>query len=56
MKSVSAAVNGWLQTVPQGGRSENQKRLTRVAEYVQKKAACFLCGAGMSKASGLPLC
>lgn len=45
----------WEEELPEKAREENLARMNQIAEQVAKKRIQFLCGAGMSKASGLPL-
>lgn len=49
------AVETWCNSLPLAAHSAARKRLTDLAQAVIDHRVQFLCGAGMSKASGLPL-
>ena len=52
---VASSTDAWLDTIPDSARNESKARLFRLSKSIVAEEICFLFGAGMSKASGLPL-
>ncbi|HRZ58039.1 MAG TPA: SIR2 family protein [Candidatus Paceibacterota bacterium] len=51
----SNSVQRWLDSIPEAARDESVTRIKQLADLVLSRKVQFLCGAGMSKASGLAL-